>query len=316
MLTKYSILTCAFSFIITLVMIGPAANSVVGDELELEREVAVSEQSDSFHAVSDSTGYNTNDRFDLIFDEGVLNLWYTDNGVGTSAPAWELELAFNQIVEFRDNDNGYFDAGDTVVSTLDLADAAYTLTYATVGLPEGGNKTTITAVHERGVLTLVFVMTTSPIVAGTVPISPSQVKMDVRISGYDLVGGGDHLGLRISVDADSSSSLQYEELDHSSELNLSKSSMGGFFKWSDNATVDGVERPVGSSWSEGTLTISYPAGESIVHDPIIGVRSVAPLSGVLAPASIVGSPLIYGIGIAFASATVLGAVALRSRKNH
>src|SRR5512136_1257834 len=99
--------------------------SAAADDVEIEREVSVSEEPDSFHAVSDSQGFNVNDRFDLIFDEGTVSLWYTENTSASDPPSWELDLSFEKLFTFVDDGNGRFDNGDTIVTTLDLTDTAY-----------------------------------------------------------------------------------------------------------------------------------------------------------------------------------------------
>lgn len=308
-------LSALLSTMMFLTLVG-AAGSVVADEIELDRHVSVSEESDSFHAVSDSQGFKVNDRFDLIFDEGSLSLWYTEDTSASNPPLWEFEMSFVELISFVDDGNGRFDSGDAVVSTLDISESSYSLTYSTAPLPDGGNKTTVTAVSESGVLTLVFVITSSPTVVGEVPISPSDVKLDIRISGLELAGEADHIGLGMSVDADMESTVDLEDIDGSRQLNLTQSSLGGFFRWADNASVDGVQRPVGVTWVNGTLTLSYQAGELIVHDPVIGIRSIAPLSGQFVAVKPIGDPLLYGVGLALATAAILGAVAIRTRKNH
>lgn len=308
-------LSALLSIVMFLTLVG-AAGSVIADEMELDRHVSVSEESDSFHAVSGSQGFNVNDRFDLIFDEGSLSLWYTEDTSASSPPLWEFELSFEELISFVDNGNGRFDSGDTVVSTLDMSESSYSLTYSTAPLPHGGNKTTVTAISENGLLTLVFVITSSPTVVGQVPISPSDVKLDIRISGSELEGEADHIGLGMSVDADTESTVDLEDIGGSRQLNLTHSSLGGFFRWADSASVDGVQRPVGVTWVDGTLTLSYQAGELIVHDPIIGIRSMAPLSGRSVVVEPIGDPLLYGVGLALSTAAIFGAVAIRGRKNH
>src|SRR5512137_2001739 len=153
--------TVALLSTLTVIAMMMTAFSAAADDVELERDVSVSEESDSFHAVSDSQGFNVNDRFDLIFDEGTLNLWYTENTSASDPPSWEFDMSFEKLFTFVDNGNGYFDSGDTIVTTLDLSDTTYSLTYSTAALPDSGRKTTITAASEDGILTLVFVITTS-----------------------------------------------------------------------------------------------------------------------------------------------------------
>ncbi len=303
------------SIVIFLTMV-VAASSAAAEDVEIDREISVSEESDSFHAVSDSQGFKLNDRFDLIFDEGTLSLWYTENTSASDPPSWEFEISFERLFTFMDDGSGRFDGGDTVVNSLDMSDTSYSLAYSTAPLPNSGHKTMITAASEEGILTLGFVITTSPTVVGEVAISPSDVKLDIRISGLELSGEADHIGLGMSVDADTESTVELEGLDGSEQLNLTQSSLGGFFRWADNASVDDVQQSVGATWLDETLTLSYPVGQLIVHDPVIGIRSMAPLSGPLAALKPIGEPLLYGVGLALATAAVLGAVAIRIRKNH
>jgi hypothetical protein len=100
-----------------------------------------------------------------------------------------------------------------------------------------------------------------------------------------------------------------------SELNLTNDGLGGYFRWAETALIDGVSRPVGSTWDVQTLTLSYPYGETIVHDPVIGVNSVASSSGTV-DVGVSGDPLLYGVGVAIAAGAVAGAVIMTVRKKH
>ena len=315
-MSRNRVLIGSLSIMTMLFLIGPGFSRAASDDFEVDREVSVSDGQDSFHAVSSSAGYKVNDRFDLMFSDGSLTLWYAQNATALSSPSWEFELQFERLVEFQDDGNGRFDAGDIIASSMDLTERSYSMTYSTVSLPMGGNETTITAVCDGGVLTLVFVITTSAAYADTVPISPGEVKLGIMIHGYEFVGENTKLGLEMSINVDPGSALAYEELDDSAQLNITKSTMGGFFRWTDTALVDGVVAPVNASLTADTLTLSYPRGESIVHDPVLGVRSVAPLSGPVAKVGIAGNVLMYFVGVAFATAAVLAAVATRRSKNH
>src|SRR5512137_2531492 len=154
--------TVALLSTLTVIAMMMTAFSAAADDVELERDVSVSEELDSFHAVSDSQGFNVNDRFDLIFDEGTVSLWYTENTSASDPPSWELDMSFEKLYTFVDDGYGRFDGGDTIVSSLDLADTTYSVTHSTTILPAGGHKTIISAASEDGILTLVFTITTSP----------------------------------------------------------------------------------------------------------------------------------------------------------
>jgi len=285
------------------------------DDDDDKRQVALSEDSDRFHVISVSSGYSFNDRFDLIFEDSTLELWYTENVSSPSSPFWEMELEFEELFSFVDDGNGVFDRGDTVKSVLDISDTSYSLTYSIKPLASGGTETVITAVSGGGELTLTFTITSAPTFVNQMPITPNNVKLDIGISGFEPGDGANSIGLRISVDVDNGSSIGFEELKDSKQLNLTKSGMEGFFRWANYASVDGIQRAVGTTWGGDTLTLSYPAGDVIVHDPVLGIISGASLSGILDEIKVVGNILIYGFALALASALVFGMVAIRRRRN-
>lgn len=272
------------------------------------------ESPDSFEMVSESSGFKVNDQFSLSFDEGTIVATYTADPAASAIRDWQLELSLETLIGFEDNGNGNLDSGDTIAWTEDPEDWTYEVVSHVTSLPDGGNLTTVKAMSEDSVLTLEFIFATSPALASDVPISPTDVKLNITINLVDAEGNFDMVALVISAEADFESILEHEEMDGREELNLTHDGLGGFFLWSDNATVDGNLAVVGSSWSEGDLTLTYPAGDSIVHDPIIGVRSVAPLSGLASAKEILGNPILFTAGLAFASALVVGAV-IASRRN-
>jgi len=298
---------------IAALLVPTAALSVSADELENDREVSYVEGPDSFEMVSESSGFKVNDQFSISFDEGSITATYTADPATTAIRDWQLELTLERVIGFKDNGNGILDSGDTIVWTEDVEDMTFAVISDFAPLPDGGNLTTVTAVSEGGMLTLEFAFTTSPALVGDVPISPTDVKLSIRLDLTDSEGTFDKVALVISAEVDYLSTLAYEGEDDHQELNLTHDSMGGFFSWSSNATVDGFSVPVGVSWSENDLALTYPAGDLIVHDPVIGVRSVAALSGIGQVSEIIGNPAVFIAGLAFASALVLGTVIVRKR---
>jgi hypothetical protein len=290
-----------------------SATVVEGTDSEFDREVSLSEGLSSVHVSSESKNFNTNDRFDFTFDHGTLKLWYTLDTKSTGTVAWELQIVLEQVFSFIDDGNGRFDVNDTIVSSLDISDLAFSLNYSTVQIPHGGKKTTVNILAEQGILTFVFAITTSPIVVADTTMSPNDVEFDVKINGYEYEEG-DFIGLRFMVRSDSESILYYDELDNAAELYLSHRPMSGTFRWPNTANVDGIGKPVSSTWTDENLTLSYPAGTSIIHDTILIIHSLAPLSGLAVPAGVVGSPMLYGLGLTLAVATVIGAVIARRRR--
>jgi hypothetical protein len=79
-----------------------------------------------------------------------------------------------------------------------------------------------------------------------------------------------------------------------------------YFFWSASALVDGQTKPITSSaskqGSDYTVTLVYPHGTKIVHDPILGVGSIV-------AAGLLGSTLLYiALGAAILAAGLVFAV--------
>jgi hypothetical protein len=287
------------------------------EDEESDRSVSVQEETDGFHVSSSSLGFVTNDRFDLKFEDGTLSIWYEEGSGQGTLPGWGLDLEFKELSEFKDNGNGYLDSGDEVLSSVEIDDAEYAISFHTDGLPGGGNMTTIRATYADNIFSLIFVITTSPTLDPGAPRSPCVVSLSMEISNYPFSDEGDHLGLRIEVESDIESQIEYEEIDDGAELNLTKSQMGGSFKWSDSVMVDGIMEPVIASWDGEGLTLSYSRGTVIQQDSSIGVKSLAVFSGILpleGPVS-AWNPIIYGAGLVIAAALVGGTVIVHRRRN-
>jgi hypothetical protein len=287
------------------------------EDEESNRSVCIQEETDGFHISSSSLGFVTNDRFDLKFEDGTLSIWYEEIlGQGT-VPGWGLDLEFKELTEFTDNGNGYLDSEDQVLSSLEIDDAEYAISYQTEMLPGGGNMTTIRATYADNIFSLIFVIATSTTLDPGAPQSPCVVGLGIEISNYPFSDEADHLGLRIEVESDIESEIDYEEFDDGAELNLTKAQMGGSFKWSDVVIVDGMTEPVTASWDGEGLWLSYSRGTVIQQNSSIGVKSMAALSGLLpleGPAS-AWNPIIYGMGLVLAASLVGGAVIVHKRRN-
>ena len=89
----------------------------------------------------------------------------------------------------------------------------------------------------------------------------------------------------------------------------------GFFTWEENATVDGISKPVLSSTIEvddddeleQKLYLNYPRGTHIYHDPKVGIATLTSTSQMF-PIIIIGSI----IGVVAVAGIVL--VIIRKRK--
>ncbi|TFH29062.1 MAG: winged helix-turn-helix transcriptional regulator, partial [Promethearchaeota archaeon] len=121
---------------------------------------------------------------------------------------------------------------------------------------------------------------------------PTQTKIDIEISDFNYTHNSSQLGLLINMESDTeydeSSKTEDEEQAFSSNEQWLKTTMNdisGFFSWSKQALIDGsmenltVDVNSESGGNEHQISLFYPRGDSIYHDPKIGI------SGILQPPS-------------------------------
>ncbi len=164
-------------------------------------------------------------------------------------------------------------------------------------------------------------------------VRPTEVKFDVLISSFPFESLDSNLALEVELKTEVEPKLNFTGAQ--AELEAIGERYAGYFRWSKNATVDGETVPVISTVSstetefeilpevelevERTVILSYPRGDRIVHDPMIGV-SAAPilppppppdnggLDGivdVIAPFSNTAYLVVLGAAVLFVVATLL-----------
>lgn len=153
-------------------------------------------------------------------------------------------------------------------------------------------------------------------------LTPNEVKLSFMI---DLMGGsesgnrnqmmnqqGGSVLLQLGLRGDGSTVSPIDNRGAYSQVNFSQSGSIGYFSWNNSALVNGSASAVTSrlSTANDTLTMIYPAGMTIVHDPYIGI-SLSPI--VSAITSAVGNIVIYAVTLAVSAALIGGAMTMRRR---
>lgn len=213
-----------------------------------------------------------------------------------------LDVHLDEVLAFVDEDgDGAYDIGEPVLDRHQLPeDAVEVLTVA-----EGtDNRTLLYSLEGGGRIELAF------------NVSGAHgdrvgAKFDVEVHNYTFDGEDDvhvALGSRVQIGG----GLEHGEREGLPALLGQDGDEVTYLSWVENATVDGVEHPVGSSVlldvqeSESAVVYwAYPQGEEIVHDPELGVTdAIRDLAGQLAP---------FALGLAATATLLFGGYALRAR---
>ncbi|MGY5876900.1 MAG: hypothetical protein RTU30_14215 [Candidatus Thorarchaeota archaeon] len=210
---------------------------------------------------------------------------------GTAETEREFEVRFEELVEFLDvNDNGvYDDEVDTEVQTLLLVD--FDPIIYTIENGSSGN------IHIFDVMTTdgIFWARTYAIgdfadINGTT-VAPTQVKIDVIISGFNFSLNDSRLALKVKLETSTETTFDDSTEDEEdgraideAEIDIVMSGFNGFFSWKETAEIDGVTHAVNSSiheleGNEQEIYLNYPQGDVIIHDPKVGFENLLVATG-------------------------------------
>jgi hypothetical protein len=248
---------------------------------------------------------------------------YGGEGEWTTEYKLEFEVLFRGFIEYVDlNDNGVYDhKNDTLIEDYGLHSwqpVSYSLTpisndsnlhYFLLNTTDG-----VFAAHIYFVEEFVFV--------DDILITPTQVKIDIEITGFDYADENSQLALITKL---RSETYDYEERDETldekdgyadeeKEVFIENDIYAGIFSWKETALIDGVEMEVKTNNLEvdvenediQVLLINYPRGNHIYHDPKIGI-SIMTITGAIPsviPIIITGT-VVSVIGIATISGLLL-----------
>lgn len=187
-----------------------------------------------------------------------------------------VSIEFDKLFLFKDkNGNGIFDNGD-YKERESLIEAFRPFQFT--NLTDGTYR--INVITETGYFELEIYITTTEIEIGTVPITPLQMKLDWKIVNFDKNGYSaeypHYIGLKLKFMNDFITPNTIFDKENKS-INHIVNNTGLYFNWSSPATIDGVSKIVTSNNltrenDKETLTIYYPAGNRIIHDPTVDIK--------------------------------------------
>jgi len=252
------------------------------------------------------------DRYDLGFENGTLWMKYWYFSEQYRDPDWWAEITLKELVEFWDNGNGQLDPSDTVLSTVDLAGQYYSFSSY-----QGDPTDVLTAMHSSNRVQLKFVLTERPYefedsYALPLPLQgqvytqmPTEVLLQASLfrSDYNITNSSLALVAQTSV-VDGYTVLYQQHLSYV-ELNITDGVEGGYFRWSTTADNPSPVSVFGS-YDSFNITCVYPSPDILNHGFVIGVNSLAPLSGITPePDYTPEEAKAYGAGI-FISIGIIG----------
>jgi hypothetical protein len=210
-----------------------------------------------------------------------------------------FSLIIEQLIEYNDiNANGKYDHNDVIVSTLLMSNVTFTnITYTNSITPDGKTITIIETHTPDNLFAIVIYLVSEKTSFLNNIITPEEIKIDFSIIDYPFVNKTSQLALITQVETPFTITPEQNTYDEEqstatqeSGLNISSGRHSGFFSWANVATVDNTSYPVNvtviseteqtftgdnqDTYTQTQVIFSYPRGESIIHDPKIGVISL------------------------------------------
>lgn len=198
----------------------------------------------------------------------------------------QMTVTFRQMFEYEDMDgDGQLGPGDEIVSTYDLEKAKWdNLEHADESAEDGKMVHTITARTSDGVFAMVSKTTETRTQTQSGEISPNLMKIDLVVEDFPWTRTTTRLALRAAVQTEGpvthiSDPAQREYMgENEAGIETVEDGDTGFYTWVRSADVDGAADQVRSRVTndvEGTaITFNYAQGDSIIHDPKLGVPMV------------------------------------------
>jgi len=278
-----------------------------GDHIDDEkRELIIEREEDSVTVESEFENRTVENEYQIKFstEEGI----HLDLGFSSEINATEFELEikvlFLELVEFVDkNGDGVPSAGEEV-QTIDLTSKAYsspTVTQITSNDGKSGYEFESHLTGEAYAFQIIAEIFPTYAVVNDATVKPTEMKITIIIKDFAYEDGG---SLALLVKATSEKEMEEETDGVEKEVEVKSATAEGYFSWSTEALVDGVSKEVKSSVTnteKGKLiTLSYPNGKEIVHDPKLGVSLLSGLAGlpwvyIAAGAAIIALAVAVGI---------------------
>lgn len=198
----------------------------------------------------------------------------------------EMTVRFQQMLEYEDSDgDGQLGTGDEIVSSYDLGKAKWDdLEHADEQAEDGKKVHTVTARTSDGVFAMVTHTTETRTQTEHGELSPNMMKIDLVVDDFPWNRTTTRLALMAFVMNEGTvthiTDPEHREYMEGGEAGIETDEDGdiGFYTWVRSADVDGATSQVRARVSNDddgtTLTFNYAQGDSIIHDPKLGVPMV------------------------------------------
>lgn len=275
--------------LVALASLAPVAHADEHDAARIKQQWADERRQDTLDLAHDGFTYESvrdtdlaADRLEATFDLDAARFgldFTADTPDGTNTLT--LTLDDWALIEYEDLDgDGTLGLGEPVLQRHDAAATAdprlsrsstgpITHLQATYDLPEGGEW------H------LVFHLTDRPAATDDGTLRPTQIKYDLQVERYPYTSDTSLLAIQQRVTASTDADADRTDLPR---LLFAEEGHQAYLQWVDIATVDGRARDIETTVaraafptdtpgavSESTVTFHYPRGDTIVHDPTLGV---------------------------------------------
>ena len=308
----------AIGIISTAFVYASADDSQTSNVMQVERKLNINDTPQGVIIRSDVEQGNVENHFALLFNTAhgiVIYVAFShENEVGNneSEAALHLRIAYIALTEFKDNNgNGGLDTNDTIIQTVSLQNLTYTqpswkMITSQDGKPGYELASNATA-HDGAFFGVVADIFQQYARVGNSLVPPTATKITTTIQHfpYKQTSG---TKLALSVRATSAFRLEDETANSEQTIGVRSATANGFYSWTPNAMVDGQSVPVVSTTErvqhKWLINLSYPQGQRIVHDPLLGFSFGA--------TPIVTRTLL--IGMAVASVSIFGLLVYTGRR--
>jgi hypothetical protein len=243
--------------------------------------------------------------YNIKYDENGFSLEFSYESDHESGSELELEFSieFHEIIEYVDiNDNGIFDSEiDLLIQNLLLND----FSQANHSLINITNETSLhylrIATKDNNFTAHIYISEEFLVINDTI-ITPNQLKINIEIKDFNYFDNSSQLALYTKLNSE----LDFEDDEETEDekegfasdehgLITTLNKYTGFFTWQENATIDDQSQEVLISMlevddhdeNEQKIYINYLRGDTIFHDPKVGIEGLWRLKGTPIPLTMI-----------------------------
>ncbi len=319
------------------------------------RNISITEGAQAIFVRSDLKQGNTENHFGLMFNtaHGVaIRVAFNqaqEESDSENTTHFNMLVSYINLVEYNDtNGNGGFDLGvDSIVQRVPLWNWTYSMpTLTNVTSTDGKQGYRIEAHTVNAPFTFTVIADIFPQYAriGNTVLQPTETKITTEIDHFHFLQSKSRLSLQVI--AVSQTNVETETAQLEQNIRVRSSTANGYFKINPSATVDGqaaqavttintfraaavaclaLKRPVNverclENVNRGpgpvaVISISFPPGTKIIHDPILGIEVTSPtpiLTATLLAGTAITAIAVFGL-LVYAGRRQLGRIIYPSR---